>query len=89
MADKGRLSVEQRIKTELFFTETRSVVVTQRRFHAHFRLFFSGAELITILLAPVTSLQDPSKVYIRTTVHLRRRESHRKQMHVISPSLLE
>jgi hypothetical protein len=28
MADKGRLSVEQRIKTALFFIETRSVVVT-------------------------------------------------------------
>jgi hypothetical protein len=36
MADKGRLSVEL-IKTVLFFTETRSAVVTQRRFHAHFQ----------------------------------------------------
>jgi hypothetical protein len=26
VADKGRLSVEQRIKTVLFFTETKSVV---------------------------------------------------------------
>jgi hypothetical protein len=37
MADKGKLSVEQRIKTVLFFTETRSVVVTQRQFRAHFQ----------------------------------------------------
>jgi hypothetical protein len=37
MADKGRLSVEQRIKTMLFFTETRSVAFTQRRSRAHFQ----------------------------------------------------
>jgi hypothetical protein len=36
MADKGRLSVDQRIKIVLFFTETRSVVVTQMQFCAHF-----------------------------------------------------
>jgi hypothetical protein len=38
MADKGRLSVEQRIKTVLYFTETRRAVVTQKRFHAHFQI---------------------------------------------------
>jgi hypothetical protein len=32
-----RKTVEQRIKAVLFFTETRSVVVTQRWFHAHFQ----------------------------------------------------
>jgi hypothetical protein len=37
MADKGRLSIEQRIKTVLFFSETRSAVVTQRRFRVHFQ----------------------------------------------------
>ncbi|PNF43036.1 hypothetical protein B7P43_G07223 [Cryptotermes secundus] len=31
MTDKGRLSVEQRIKPVLFFTETMSAVITQRR----------------------------------------------------------
>jgi hypothetical protein len=36
MTDKGRMSVEQCIKTVFFFTETRSVVVTQRRFPDHF-----------------------------------------------------
>jgi hypothetical protein len=36
MVDKGKLYVEQCIKT-IFFTETRSVVVTQRRFCAHFQ----------------------------------------------------
>jgi hypothetical protein len=38
MADKGRLSVEQCIKTVLSFTEARSVVVTQRQFCAHFQI---------------------------------------------------
>jgi hypothetical protein len=37
MADKGRLSAEQCIKTVLFVTETRSAVVIQRQFHAHFQ----------------------------------------------------
>jgi hypothetical protein len=37
MADKGRLSAEQCVKTMLFFTETESAVVTQRRFRAHFQ----------------------------------------------------
>jgi hypothetical protein len=37
-ADKGRLSVEQALKTVLFFTETISVVVTQGQFHAHFQM---------------------------------------------------
>jgi hypothetical protein len=37
MADKGTLSVEQRIKALLFFTETRSVVVTQRWICADFQ----------------------------------------------------
>jgi hypothetical protein len=37
MADEGILPVEQRIKIVLFFAETRSVVVTQRRFHARFQ----------------------------------------------------
>jgi hypothetical protein len=42
MVDKGRLSVEQQcIKTLLFSTETRSVVVTQRLFRAHFRIWWS------------------------------------------------
>jgi hypothetical protein len=36
MADKGRLSVGECIKM-LFFTETRSVEVTQRQFRAHFQ----------------------------------------------------
>jgi hypothetical protein len=37
MADKGKLSLEQRIKTVFFFTETRSVVVTQRWFMPIFK----------------------------------------------------
>jgi hypothetical protein len=36
MADKGGLSIE-RMKTVLYFTETRSFMVTKRRFCAHFQ----------------------------------------------------
>jgi hypothetical protein len=36
MADKGK-TVKQRMKPVSFFTETRSVVVTQRRFRAYFQ----------------------------------------------------
>ena len=35
MADNGRLTVVQKVKVVLFFAETKSVVATQRRFHAH------------------------------------------------------
>ena len=36
MADNGRLTVDQKVKVVLFYAETKSVVVTQRRFRAHF-----------------------------------------------------
>ena len=36
MADNGRLTVDQKVKVVLFYAETKSVVATQRRFHAHF-----------------------------------------------------
>ena len=36
MADNGRLTVVQKVKVELFYAETKSVVATQRRFRAHF-----------------------------------------------------
>ena len=36
MADKGRLTVDQKVKVVLFYAETKSVVQTQRRFRAHF-----------------------------------------------------
>ena len=36
MVDKGRLTVDQKMKVVLFYAETKSVVATQRRFHAHF-----------------------------------------------------
>ena len=32
----GRLTVDQKVKVVLFYAETKSVVVTQRRFRAHF-----------------------------------------------------
>ena len=35
MADSGRLTVDQKVKVVLFYTETESVVATQRRFRAH------------------------------------------------------
>ena len=36
MADNGRLTVDQKVKVVLFYAEAKSVVATQRRFHAHF-----------------------------------------------------
>ena len=36
MADNGRLTVDQKVKVVLFYAETKSVLVTQRRFRAHF-----------------------------------------------------
>ena len=36
MANNGRLNVDQKVKVVLFYAETKSVLATQRRFHAHF-----------------------------------------------------
>ena len=36
IADNGRLTVDQEVEVVLFYTETKSVVATQRRFRAHF-----------------------------------------------------
>ena len=36
MVDNRRLTVDQKVKVVLFYAETESVVVTQRRFLAHF-----------------------------------------------------
>ena len=36
MADKGRLTVDQKMNAVLFYAETKSIVATQRRFLAHF-----------------------------------------------------
>ena len=36
MADNGRLTVDQKVKVVLFYTETKSLVATERRFRAHF-----------------------------------------------------
>ena len=36
MADNGQLTVDQKVKVVLFYAERKSVVTTQRRFHAHF-----------------------------------------------------
>ena len=36
MADNGQLTVDQKVKVVLFYTETKSVVTTQRSFRAHF-----------------------------------------------------
>jgi hypothetical protein len=41
MAGKRGLFVEQRIKAVLFLTVTRSVVITQRRFRAHFQTLWA------------------------------------------------
>ena len=36
MADKERLTVDQKVKVVLFYAETKSVVATQRRFRVNF-----------------------------------------------------
>ena len=36
MADNGPLTVDQKVKVVLFYTETKSVVATQRSFRANF-----------------------------------------------------
>ena len=36
MVDNGRLTVVQKVKVVLFYTETKGVVASQRRFSAHF-----------------------------------------------------
>ena len=36
MAYNGPLTVDQKVKVVLFYSETKSVVATQRRFRAHF-----------------------------------------------------
>ena len=36
IADNGRFTVDQKVKVALFYAQTKSVVATQRRFHAHF-----------------------------------------------------
>ena len=36
MADKGRLTVDQKVKFVLFYAETKRVVATETRFLAHF-----------------------------------------------------
>ena len=36
MADNGRLTKDQKVKVVLFYSETKIVVATQRRFRAHF-----------------------------------------------------
>jgi hypothetical protein len=43
MADKGRLTIQQRMQTFSFFTETKSVVETQRRFCARFGMLWAPA----------------------------------------------
>ena len=36
MADYGLLTVDRKFKVVLFYVETKSVIATQRGFHAHF-----------------------------------------------------
>ena len=36
MVDNGRFTVDRKVKVVLLYAETKSVVVTQRRFRAHF-----------------------------------------------------
>ena len=60
MADNGRLTVDQKVKLVLFYAETKSVVVTQRRFHAHFDTRWAPCKRTIYKLSLGTILQPVS-----------------------------
>jgi hypothetical protein len=63
MTDERRLSVEQRIKTVLFFTETRSVVVTQMRLHAHYMLVYNTVTCRVVRAKKMTGSSSDDWIY--------------------------
>jgi hypothetical protein len=70
MADKGRLSVEQRIKTVLFFTETRSFVATERWFCAQFQMQFHSKQFINFTTSLIMMAECwERKCHQPSTVH--------------------
>ena len=56
-ADNGRLTVVQKVKIVLFYAETKSVVATQRRFHAHFGTRWAPCKQIIYRLSLGTIFQ--------------------------------
>ena len=61
MADKRRLTVGQKVKVVLFYAETKSVVVTQRRFRAHFGTRWAPCKQ-TIYTLPLGTIFQPMRI---------------------------
>ena len=57
MVDNGLLTVDQIVKAVLVYAETKSVVATQRRFHAHFGTKWAPCKQTTYRLSLRTVLQ--------------------------------
>ena len=58
MTDNGLLTVDQKVEVVLFYAETKSVVATQRRFHAHFGTRWASFEEIIYRLSLRTIFQS-------------------------------
>jgi hypothetical protein len=91
MDKNGILSVEQVIKTVLFSTETRSVVVTHRRYWAHFQTqcassFKTIHKLYNQLnnYASVGEGTSPAFIFVVFTVHWCCQSSAAKKPHLIN-----
>jgi hypothetical protein len=77
MADNERLSLDQKVKLVLFYTETKSVVETQRRFRAHFGARWAACKQTIYRLrqqfetnGPVLEKKRPLPASVRTTAKL-------------------
>ena len=58
MADNGQSTVDEKVKVVLFYAETKSVVVTRRRFRAHFGTRWAPCEQIVYRLSLGTIFQS-------------------------------
>ena len=77
MADNGQLTVDQKVKAVLFYTETKSVVATQRRFHAHFGTRWAPCKQTIYRICqqfetngPVLEKKRPRPVSVRTPANI-------------------
>ena len=61
MADKGRLTVDQKVKVVLFYAETKSVVAIQRRFRAHLGTRWAHCEQ-TIYRLSLETIFQPMRI---------------------------
>ena len=58
MEDKGRLTVDQKVKVVLSYAETKSAVATQRRFRAHFGTRWAPCKQTIYILSLGTIFQS-------------------------------